>query len=201
MKKRLIIFLIAISYSLFLSTIFQQPAIAAPNGPCCKDPAVNRYVPGKGCYATKEDSQDPNKKPDKDLFACSTGEVCDASLANPVCMPLASPIPDNCLDAAGKRTPNTVDTALGCIEVTPGNLISVSIRIGVGIGSGIAFLLIIYGTYKIMRSQGNPEGINSGKETITSAIIGLVFIILSVTVLQVIGFDVLGLDAFGLGSR
>lgn len=91
-----------------------------------------------------------------------------------------------------------VKTPIGCIDTRPNELIKFFLRFGIGIGSGIAFALILMGSFKLLTSQGNPEGINAGKETITSAIIGLVFIILSVTVLQIIGMDILGLQAFGL---
>jgi hypothetical protein len=43
----------------------------------------------------------------------------------------------------------------------------------------------------MMTSTGNPEAIQEAKERITSAIVGLLFIIFSLVILQVIGVDIL----------
>jgi hypothetical protein len=98
-------------------------------------------------------------------------------------------------------TKTCVSTAIGEIRTDPSGFISQVIKISIGFGSGIAFLFLLYGSYKIVTSQGNPEGINGAKEIITSAIIGLIFIILAVSLVQIIGFDILGLGALGLGTR
>ncbi len=96
---------------------------------------------------------------------------------------------------------NSIRTAIGCIDTQPEAFATLAIRLGVGIGSGIAFILILMGSFRMVTSQGNPEGIAHAKETITSAIIGLLFIILSVTIIQVVGFDILGLGSLGLSGN
>jgi hypothetical protein len=68
----------------------------------------------------------------------------------------------------------------------------------VGIGGGIAFLLIIYGGFLVMTSTGDPKRLQAGQELLTSAIGGLILLILSMFILNVIGINVLGLDKFGL---
>lgn len=62
-----------------------------------------------------------------------------------------------------------------------------------GIGGGIALLLILVAGFQIMTSNGIPEKIQAGKELMTSAITGLLLLIFSVFILRFIGVDVLGL--------
>lgn len=87
-------------------------------------------------------------------------------------------------------------TALGCIPSQPADFIKTLIRIGFGIGGGIAFLFMVMGVIKILTSQGNPETLNDGRGMITSAIAGLLLIIFSVIVLKIIGVDILELPGF-----
>jgi hypothetical protein len=61
---------------------------------------------------------------------------------------------------------------------------------------GIAILLIIISGYRLMVSQGNPEGIKSAREQLTAAIIGLLFVIFALVFLEVIGVNILGLPGF-----
>jgi hypothetical protein len=74
------------------------------------------------------------------------------------------------------------------------------LRWAVGIGGGIAFLLILYAGFMIMTASGNPERLKAGQELLTSAISGLILLIFSVFILKFIGVDILGLDAFGFGK-
>ena len=48
-----------------------------------------------------------------------------------------------------------------------------------------------------MTSQGNPEAVKAATEQLTSAIIGLLFIILSFVILEIIGVDILKIPGFG----
>lgn len=68
-----------------------------------------------------------------------------------------------------------------------------------GIGGGIAFLLILYSGFMIMSATGNPERLKAGQELLTSAISGLILLIFSVFILKFIGIDILGLCKFGFG--
>lgn len=67
----------------------------------------------------------------------------------------------------------------------------------IGIGGGIAFLLIILAGFRILSSGGNPDQIKAGKEQLTAAITGLLFIVFSVFLLQLIGVEILHLPGFG----
>ncbi len=90
-----------------------------------------------------------------------------------------------------------VDTAIGCIstEVTTSgdSFFSSIIGIAVGLGGGLALLLMLYGVFIVTTSAGIPDKLKEGQEIITSAISGLVFILLSVFLLNFIGIKVLSL--------
>ena len=47
-----------------------------------------------------------------------------------------------------------------------------------------------------MTSQGNPEAVKAAQEMIVSAVTGLLFIIFSYVILQIIGADILGIPGF-----
>lgn len=91
-----------------------------------------------------------------------------------------------------------IDTALGCIPA--GNLnefVAWFLSKLIFIASGIAFLLMAFGAFRILTSAGSPEKIQAGKELITSALAGLIFIILSLFLLKLIGVDILQIPGFG----
>jgi len=96
---------------------------------------------------------------------------------------------------------NAIDTAIGCITVldSPESFLGDILRWAVGVGGGIAFLLIVYASFMIMTSGGNPERLKAGQELLTSAISGLILLIFSVFVLKFIGVDILKLCKFGFG--
>lgn len=90
----------------------------------------------------------------------------------------------------------SVQTAIGDIETTPGGFATKILSILLGLAGGIFVILIIISGYRMMTSQGNPEAIKGGKETMTGAIIGLLFIILSIVLLQIITVGILHIPGF-----
>lgn len=96
---------------------------------------------------------------------------------------------------------HAINTAIGCIPIGDTNeFVGFILRWAIGIGGGIAFLLIVVAGFQIMSSGGNPEKLQAGKELMTSAITGVIMLIFSVFILKVIGIDILGLDKFGFGG-
>lgn len=105
---------------------------------------------------------------------------------------LASPTPilaeDILCDDGG------VNTAIGCVPINDSNeFIGFILGWAVGIGGGIAFLLIIAASFMIITSSGNPERLKAGQELLTSAIMGLIMIIFSIFVLELIGVQILNI--------
>ena len=95
----------------------------------------------------------------------------------------------------GNCTDQQLNTAIGCIPIFGGTsqFLGFFLKWGVGIGGGIAFILIIIASFMTMTSTGNPERLKAGQELLTSAIIGLIMIIFSVFILKVIGIDILNI--------
>lgn len=88
-------------------------------------------------------------------------------------------------------------TAVGCIPSNPESVIKTIITIGLAAGGGIVLIMILVGSFMLSVSQGDPNKTKEAKEIITSAIIGLLFVIFSVTILQFIGVEILHIPGFG----
>lgn len=88
-----------------------------------------------------------------------------------------------------------INTALGCIsyDATSGGFVSSLLTIVIGLGGGVALLLILYGVFIVTSSAGIPEKLKSGNEIITSAVAGLLFIIMAIFLMNLIGIKILAL--------
>ncbi len=136
--------------------------------------------------------------------ACGTGEVCDNTvLAQPGRTdpwPCTSQVnPSNApTGTTYNPCPNGIcDTAIGPINTgTPSAFIQTIFSILLSISGAVALILVIVSGYQLSLSQGNPEKVKGARERLTAAIIGLVFVIFSVAILQIIGFDILHLPGF-----
>lgn len=140
--------------------------------------------------------EDENPCPEN--FKCETWEakihpgvwfICNSRcVPNPVCDPK---IP-------GLGPQDGIITAIGCIPINnPNELIKWFLGKIVFVASGIAFLLMSLGTFQVLTSAGSPEKMKAGSELITSALSGLLFVILSVFLLKLIGVDILQIPGFG----
>lgn len=87
-------------------------------------------------------------------------------------------------------------SALGCIPTYPDKFIQWLLDKAINIVGGIAFLLILFGSFKVATSSGNPESLNEGKDIIFAALAGLLFIVFSVILLKIIGSDILQIPGF-----
>jgi hypothetical protein len=88
------------------------------------------------------------------------------------------------------------ETAIGCISTSAdgsGGFFEAILRLFVGLGGGLALILMLYGVFIVTTSAGIPDKLKEGSEIITSAIAGLIFILLSVFLLNLIGINILGL--------
>lgn len=101
-----------------------------------------------------------------------------------------------CISPGGENASSGMWTAIGCIPTSLDGFLKTILPFGMGIGGGIAFLLMLFGALQIMTSAGNPEKLNAGKELVTSAIVGLLLIIFSIFLLRLIGADILGIPGF-----
>lgn len=103
----------------------------------------------------------------------------------------------------GSCEDNEIYTAIGCIPIfdspddTPGqDFIEFVLTWAIGIAGGIALLLIVYAGIQILTSSGDPKKVQSGKELLTAAIGGLLFLLLSILLLEFIGVNILEIPGF-----
>lgn len=88
-------------------------------------------------------------------------------------------------------------TAIGCIKTDPVSIAQQFITLGLGIGGGVSLIATLIGGFMLTTSQGDPQKASEAREIITSAVIGLIFVIFSVAILQFIGVSVLQIPGFG----
>lgn len=88
-----------------------------------------------------------------------------------------------------------LNTAIGqiCGLDRPDSFVSLLFPVLLGMAGGIAFLLMATGAFMILLSGGNPEKVKAGQELITSAIQGLLVVIFSVFLLELIGKGILNI--------
>lgn len=108
------------------------------------------------------------------------------------------PLPCAASEVDAKGNCKKVATGLGfSINTDVGGFITSLLGLILSLSGGIAVLLIIISGYRLMISQGNPEKIQPAREQLTAAIVGLLFIIFSLVIIQVIGYDILHIPGFG----
>lgn len=103
----------------------------------------------------------------------------------------ASPTPmgaNPCSDPANPNAEITnCPTALGNIPTNPTAFVGKVLTIAIGLAGGIALIIMVWGSIKVLTSGGEPKKMGEGREMIVAAISGLLFLILSVLILRFIG--------------
>jgi hypothetical protein len=94
--------------------------------------------------------------------------------------------------------PDCIESAdLGiCIPTNLTGFVKQYYQIGLGIIGGLALLFIIFGSYLILTSQGNPKALNNGKSFIGYALVGLLLAIFGYLFVEVIARDILRIPGF-----
>lgn len=120
----------------------------------------------------------------------NTGTPADDSVGESACHFVDSAnqsVCKSCFEGGGAWT------AIGCLGGNdPSEFISAILKIGTGLGGGIAFLLILFSGFQRITSAGNPEKLHEAKELMTAAISGLLLIIFSIFLLRLIGVELFG---------
>ena len=82
---------------------------------------------------------------------------------------------------------NGINTAIGCIPTDNINgFLAFILRWALGVAGGIAFLLVVYSGFTILTSTGNPQKMQAGKELLTAALAGIILLIFSLFLLDII---------------
>lgn len=128
------------------------------------------------------------------------------SPAETVVVPSATPCtdPKKCTSGGGKEAEGCTDdknnpgvaTAIGCIHTKPEALVKDFLTFTVAVGGGIAFLMMLLGAFGMITSAGNPDALKAATDRFTSAIIGLLFVIFAVLLMQIIGVGILAIPGF-----
>ena len=130
----------------------------------------------------------------------------------------AQPTCDRCGQCVGNPEPNDYDacvqcvysgntdnspvqgkywTVIGCIETTPGGFTQKILRFVTETAGGVVFIVLLYGSFLVLTSAGDPEQLDRGKSLIRSGILALLLIIFSIFILLFIGVTILKLPGFG----
>lgn len=86
-----------------------------------------------------------------------------------------------------------IDTALGCVPVEIGPFVVWLSNWIFGVAGGVAFLMMVYGFFLMATSSGDPKAVQGAKETVTSAITGLLVSIFGVFILRLVTLNILQL--------
>lgn len=108
--------------------------------------------------------------------------------------PITNAASQDCQITLGGQTYSGIQTAIGCVPVEPAGFIQALLSLAIGIGGGIAFLMMVFGAFQMITSAGNPETLKAGQDKLTNAIIGILIIVFSVLLLKIIGVDILGIE-------
>lgn len=99
------------------------------------------------------------------------------------------------VDGASAVNPK-VNTALGCIPVRFEEFIPWLMPNLLSIAGGVSFLLMVYGFIIWSTSGGDPKKVQAAKETVTSAISGLLFCIFGMIIFRMIVGGIIKLPGF-----
>jgi hypothetical protein len=198
------------------NTSNNTPIIACKNGGVCApiggniDTSVTPNVYRNGfCVDTQNKCPicGAGYQPDYQTGKCSS--ISDSHATEVPFPTIISCAPDEgcvpgvgCSNGSKDQTPplslckGTCDTALGPLPTDLPGLLTRVFSIVLSIAGVVALGLIIASGYRIMISQGNPEQIKNAREQLTAAIIGLLFIIFSLVILQIIGANILNIPGF-----
>ncbi|PIY69485.1 hypothetical protein COY90_00430 [Candidatus Roizmanbacteria bacterium CG_4_10_14_0_8_um_filter_39_9] len=101
----------------------------------------------------------------------------------------------SCLQGTGQSV--GVWTGVGCVRSNAASFIQETLLgWGVGLAGGISMLCIIYAAIMMQTSGGNAEKVKKAQQLMTSCITGLMIIIFSVLILQLIGVKILRIPGF-----
>ena len=195
-------------------TITPTPTLLPCPGTCATSCSLGYevYNPGIGyCKETNSSNVVCCLKCNLNLGSCSKNIDCCSGYCSqtenpPRCLawyskgtpppdPTITPLPPRpaCSKYASNGDCIQVNTAIGNVSLDDNGTGFVGSLFGIllGFSGGIAILLIIYSGIRLITSQANPEKIQQSREILTAAIVGLLFIIFSVVILEVIGIDIL----------
>lgn len=180
---------------------FTDVPIPGSNGDTIRLAVISMAAGTQACYKTF--TIDSTATPPAPV---SVGPVTPRSLptAPTYVVPVAIPCTGrNCTIGGGipcgDKDHPAIQTAIGCVHTNPAEFVTDFMKFAIGISGGLAFLMMLLGAFQMITSGGNPDSLNNGRTRLTSAIIGLLFVIFATLLMQIIGVDILfnGINGFG----
>lgn len=87
-----------------------------------------------------------------------------------------------------------VNSAIGCIPYLDFNLLSAFfIRWSVGVGGGIALFIISLSAIRILTTKGDPKRLQDARDSLSSALAGIIFLVLSIFIVRFVADTLLQL--------
>lgn len=176
MRRRLFYYLVLAIYFFTLVPVFAQTSDSVANCDICG------YCNGGTPPSTWEKCV---KCVYPDLVK-EGGNVPDAS-DNETLMNMPTPHPDKFY------------TMMGCLSTEPSVFTTQIAQVLFSIIGGIAFLYLLYGSSIFLTSRSDPEKLSQGKRIIVGAIVGLLFVLLSVFIIRMISVNILRAPGFSEG--
>jgi len=110
-------------------------------------------------------------------------------IATPACVSLTFSV----TELSNFVPPDTSADTTGALPDNVKKVVNFLLTFGIGVAGGVAFLMLVYGSIKLIFSSGDPKAVGEGREVITSAVVGLIVVVFSVFILRLIGISILGL--------
>jgi len=127
------------------------------------------------------------------ILAAGEETWCFINKTIPTNTPYPTPLPVN-VNCANS---SDINTQIGCIPAdNPNDTAAWIFKRVFLIVSAIALFLMVSGGIAIATSAGNPDKVKHGRENITAALTGLIFIILAIFLLRLIGVDIIKIPGF-----
>ncbi len=163
------------------------------NGPCTAELSVSSR-----CQKNSSCSQSEPLSPG----STATGDYKRFELCNQIADSTMKQQCMSCMDGTNSSSKKAgVWTAIGCVGQDPESITQKLIQLGVGMGGGLCLLMCLAGGFILTTSEGNPKKVEEARGMITGAIVGLLFVLFSVVILQFIGVTIFQIPAFGTAPK
>ncbi len=103
------------------------------------------------------------------------------------------------VDLFGNEVQGT-DTLFGCLPNSLNGLVAFIVRLVSGLAVIITFLIVLINLVLIISNSTNPDAIAEYQKKMTSAIMTLIGILLTITILSIFGIQIIGFGEEGIGG-
>ena len=156
----------------------KQTGEGCPKGLYCRTEESCGFGGTKGCCREETGPSEPPASPD---------DKQEVKILRPqLCYLTREPI---VLEPGTSGT--GIQTALGCFPTNPREIIEWVLKYAIMFAGGIGFLLMLWASFQIMTSAGDPDKLKAGQQLLGAAIAGILFIVFSLFLLRFIGFTIL----------